>query len=108
MKTLKLKSRVKFTTQGVCLSLFICSHLSAANRSWDGGGANSVWANGANWNGRLTAPDPGDNLTFPAGAAQLSNNNNFATGTDFNIVTFSAAGYTIAGNQVALTAGLNV
>jgi autotransporter-associated beta strand protein len=94
------------TLAGVMLSF--SAPLPAANRSWDGGGANDSWTNGANWNGRLTAPDPGDNLAFPAGSARMSNNNNFAAGTDFNTFTFSAAGYTIAGNSAGLTAGLNV
>src|SRR5262245_58069073 len=108
MKTLLVNSRWNAAARVACLALSFCPILRAANRAWDGSGANDLWMNGANWNGRLTAPDPGDNLAFPAGAARLSNTNNFAAGTGFNLLTFSAAGYSIAGNQVAITAGLNV
>src|SRR5262245_22160400 len=50
---------------------------------WDGapdaGGStsNNVWLNPQNWVGDMI-PSPGDDLVFPAGAAQLTNVNNFA------------------------------
>ena len=44
-------------------SLSCSATLRAANRTWDGGGTNDNWDNGANWNGRTAAPDPGAHLT---------------------------------------------
>ena len=57
----------------------------------------------ANWGG--TAPVAGDDLVFPAGAARLSNTNDFGDGTAFNSITISGTGYTLAGNRIALGAG---
>src|SRR5262249_10360745 len=60
--------------------------------TWDGGGSDSNWTTAANWVGDV-APLAGDNLVFPSGAVQLSNTNNFASGTVFNSLTVSGGGY---------------
>ena len=52
-----------------------------------------------------TAPVAGDDLVFPAGAAQLTANNDFAAATAFNSITISGSGYTLTGNSVALGVG---
>ena len=74
----------------------------AAVRTWTGAGANNNWTTAANWGG--TAPVAGDDLVFPAGAARLSNTNNYANGTAFNSITLSGTGYALAGNRIALGA----
>jgi autotransporter-associated beta strand protein len=80
----------------------------AVERVWDGGGSVNTWSSASNWTGfRIDPPDPGDDLTFPAGAAQMTNVNNFAAGTAFGTITWSGAGYNASGNQVALTGGLH-
>src|SRR5581483_10566662 len=65
-----------------------------ATATWDGGGADNHWTTPANWAGDI-APQPGDDLTFPAGAAQLTNVNDFAAGTAFHSLTVADAGYQI-------------
>ncbi len=82
---------------------FLGPYVVSATRTWTGGsGANSNWTTAANWGG--TAPVAGDALIFPAGAARLSNTNDFVAGTSFASITISGTGYTLAGNSVALGA----
>ena len=76
----------------------------AASRTWTGGGSDNNWTNAANWGG--TAPVAGDSLVFPAGAARLTNTNNFPAGTQFLLIGISGSGYVLGGNSVALSAGL--
>ena len=65
---------------------------------WDGGStANNLWTTKENWAGD-TAPLPGDNLIFPAGAEQLVNFNDYPSGTIFGSITVSGSGYQIQGN----------
>ena len=73
--------------------------------AWDGGGADNNWTTADNWMGNV-APVPGDSLTFPAGAARLTNNNDFASGTAFATINFTGAGYTLGGNALVLSGGL--
>src|SRR6266498_2568550 len=72
--------------------------------TWDGGGLDNNWMTAANWVGDV-APQAGEDLIFPAAAAQLTNINNFAGGTAFKGIIFSAGGYSISGNRVTLTTG---
>src|SRR6476659_1615277 len=80
--------------------------LAPAIATWDGGGANNFWSTAANWVGDV-APNPGDDLVFPTGAAQLTNFNDFAVGTSFQSISVTAGGYVISGNAVSITAGLS-
>ena len=76
-------------------------------RRWDGGSAvNSNWTTKENWEGDVV-PIAGDNLEFPAGAARLTTSNDFVSGTLFNSITFSGAGYAHFGVGVSLNAGVN-
>src|SRR5262245_947991 len=70
------------------------SRIVPATRIWDGGGADALWSNPQNWSGNV-APQPEDNLLFPAGASRLTNFNDFASGTRFRSVTMSDPGYVI-------------
>jgi hypothetical protein len=45
------------------------TRLAPAVVDWDGGGADNHWTTAANWVGDV-APQPGDDLVFPAGAAR--------------------------------------
>ena len=73
----------------------------AATKTWTGLGGDANWQTGGNWGG--TAPLAGDDLVFPAGAAQTTNTNNFPAGTSFNSLAFSGNGYVIGGNRIALS-----
>jgi autotransporter-associated beta strand protein len=73
--------------------------------TWTGGGTTNHWSDAANWGGK--APSAGDNLVFPAGAAQATNTNDFAAGTTFNSITVSGGGYSISGNALTLSTGLD-
>jgi hypothetical protein len=76
-----------------------------ATFTWDGGGGDANWTTPANWStDAAPAGDGTDSLVFPNGAAQLSNNNDFASGTDFASISFTAGGYTLAGNALDLGA----
>ena len=78
---------------------------TGVTRTWAGAGSNGFWTTPQNWSGNVV-PTPGDLLAFPAGAAQLSNTNDFATNTVFHSVAFpgSTAGYRLDGNPIALIA----
>ena len=70
---------------------------------WTGASLTSNhWSDGANWLGGV-APNPGDNLIFPAGALQTTNVNDF-TGADtaFGTIQISGDNYSLTGNQVSL------
>ena len=65
---------------------------SAATRTWTGTTSGS-WTLAANWGG--TAPVLNDDLVFPAGAGNLTNNNDFFPFSAFNSITVTGAGYTL-------------
>ncbi len=77
------------------------TRMAPATDIWTGGGADNKWMTAANWtNG---TPNPGDDLVFgQSGAKQLTNVNNFAAGTNFNSITFSASGYMLQGAGITL------
>src|SRR5262245_48193051 len=79
--------------------------LAPAIATWDGGGADNHWTTAANWAGD-TAPNPGDDLVFPDGAAQLTNVNDFAAGAAFQSLSINLTGYQISGNAISVTAGV--
>jgi autotransporter-associated beta strand protein len=80
------------------------SRLAPAIATWDGGGADNHWSTPANWVGDV-APAPGDDLVFPAGAAQLQNVND--TVGAFASLSTTGAGYNLSGNAVTVTGGIN-
>ncbi|MBA3784063.1 MAG: VCBS repeat-containing protein [Acidobacteria bacterium] len=86
--------------------VFSAVNTFSAVRTWDGGGANGNWSTAANWVGDV-APVAGDNLVFPATAAQFSTINNLSTFT-FSSLTIEGGNYTIGGNTLNLTNGLTV
>lgn len=79
---------------------------SGVTRTWDGGGANSLWSNPANWSGDVL-PVQGDDIVFPGSVAKAPV---FDAGTNvtFNSLLFGRA-YNVAvatGHSLRLTAGL--
>lgn len=82
-----------------------------ATWSWVGAGADANWTTPNNWS--LTSgtslspiPEPGDDLVFGAGAAQLANTNDYAPGTVFNSIALNASGYSLQGSDVTLNTSL--
>jgi autotransporter-associated beta strand protein len=79
---------------------------------WDGGGADNKWTTPANWAGDV-APQPGDDLVFPAGVRIRTNVNDFPADTAFHSIAVNGAsprqneaGYQISGSAVTVTAGI--
>jgi hypothetical protein len=87
------------------------TRIAPAVATWDGGGGDNHWTTAANWVGDV-APNPGDDLLFPGGAAQFANVNDFAAGTAFHSIAISDVTFTprymLTGNAIALAAGLSV
>jgi hypothetical protein len=77
--------------------------LAPATDVWTGLGADAHWSTAANWS-LHKAPAAGDDLVFPSGvpAGRLATTNDLAAGTQFNSITLSGTGYTLAGNQITL------
>jgi hypothetical protein len=67
--------------------------------TWDGGSlVNNLWSTPENWVGDV-APSAGDNLIFPAGAAQLVNDDDYPSTTVFGSITVSGSGYHFQNND---------
>ncbi len=75
--------------------------LGAINRVWSGQGTSPDWNDMNNWTGD-TVPLSGDNLIFASGAAQPTNTNNLAAGTEFGNIVFGSGGYSLSGNAIQL------
>ena len=89
-----------------CLLLLSVNAFSAV-KTWDGGGADANWSTAANWADDV-APVAGDDLVFPANAAQFSTNNNLFLFASFNSISIEGGNYTIGGNPLRLARGLTV
>ena len=76
-----------------------------APKTWSGAGADNLWSTPANWSGGV-APVDGDGLTFPDGAANLTNVNNLPALTQFTSIAIPGSGYTISGNEIRLSGGM--
>ncbi len=74
--------------------------LTFSAHSWTGAVSN-LWSNAANWTGGSPAGDPNAVLQFPAGAANLANQNDL-TGVKISELFFHGSGYTITGNAVTV------
>jgi hypothetical protein len=95
-------------------SLFILAPKALAapdTCEWTGLGGDTNFTTAANWAGcdNGAVPEDGDTLEFPVGAASFTPNNDFANGTNFNLVftgTYSddcaANSYSFSGNQILL------
>lgn len=79
----------------------------ASVRIWDGSHS-GYWSNPQNWSGNM-APAAGDDLVFPAGAANLVNTNDL-THLTFNSITVSGSNYILRASgsgALQLTGGLS-
>lgn len=71
---------------------------SGVTRSWDGGGSNDLWTTAQNWNGDV-APESGDSISFPTGAARLFPINDFTADFPLADVTIASGTYSFSGNR---------
>jgi fibronectin-binding autotransporter adhesin len=100
---------VVFAASSALQLLFVCllvRSVNAADKTWDGGGDNSLWQTGPNWDAN-TPPAANDRLVF-SGTTRLNNTNNFAAGTVFNGVSFNspAGAFILRGNSITLGGGI--
>jgi fibronectin-binding autotransporter adhesin len=93
-------------TGAIAAFLIANGPVHAANKTWDGGGANDNWLTGANWDLDI-APALNDALFF-GGTTRLTPVNNFAAGSLFNGLNFNvgAGTFTLSGNGITLARGL--
>ena len=93
-------------------AVLLTSVCYAADRTWDGGGANALWSTPANWDGDATYPAAGDALFF-GGSVRTTNTNTLDEGTAVAGLTFNAgagafslrgSGITLDGNVSNLSA----
>src|SRR5438046_847558 len=82
------------------LFVLLTLHSHAATKTW-GGGTSTNWNTAANWTNNAV-PVAGDDLLFPAGALNRTNNNNTAVAS-FRSITFTGNGYVVSGNALLLT-----
>ena len=96
--SLILPARRLLVTAVACL-VAACS--PGATQTWSGSGTNGNWTAPVNWSGGV-APVTNDSLVF-AGST-VSNINDFAAGTVFGGLAFSAgaSAFTLGGNSVVL------
>src|SRR5438067_9891221 len=82
--------------------LALASVASGGTVTWSGQGSDSNWSSATNWIGNI-APVSGDALIFDGGVG-TSPNDDFATGTLFNGITFpiTASSFTLSGNGITL------
>ena len=95
-----MKTQIMSAT--VFLFLFLVAGVSsAADRTWNGGGAEAYWSLANNWGG--TAPEAGDALFF-GGSTKLANTNDVEGGTSFTGITFNsgAGAFVLGGNAITL------
>jgi adhesin/invasin len=71
--------------------------------TWTGKGSDDLWSNGDNWSGGL-APSAGDALVFPAGAVQLTTDDDLG-GTYSSIAVLDS--YTFTGSSFVVSGDLD-
>src|SRR5262249_52983932 len=80
------------------------SRVVPAVSTWTGMANDALWSDDANWD---VPPAAGNDLVFPSGTPNTTNTDDLAAGTSFNSLTITGSGYSISGNGIALTAGLD-
>ena len=101
-----MKKTSSLRIAALCCTLIILpfANSPAADKTWDGGGANNTWNTASNWVGD-TVPVANDVLIF-AGSTRLTNTNNFAANTQFDGINFTGdAGAFNLGGSAAINLG---
>ncbi|HSU53507.1 MAG TPA: hypothetical protein VLT36_05575, partial [Candidatus Dormibacteraeota bacterium] len=76
----------------------------AATRTWVGLGSDGLWTTTANWAGSAV-PAVADDVVFSSSAVQKGTVNNLVT--SLHSITFGGGGFSISGNTLSLTNGIN-
>ncbi|MBS1795886.1 MAG: VCBS repeat-containing protein [Acidobacteria bacterium] len=97
----------KFLCALSLLFLLFAANAYSAVKTWDGGGVDANWTTAANWAGDVL-PVAGDDLVFPATAAQYATTNGFLFSPNFHSMTIEGGNYTVGGSFISLSAGLTV
>lgn len=100
--TIRTRAVLAAAITALLVAGFAPGRILAADKIWDGGGADNFWQTGENWDANAP-PAANDRLIF-TGTARLNNTNNFTAGTAFNGVSFNipAGAFTLRGNQITL------
>lgn len=85
----------------VLTTLAIVPVAAANTLTWTGASSN-LWSDPGNWGG--VAPSKGDDLVFPAGAANLTNVSDLDE-FDFNSLRYEGGAYAVYGNAIVLGPG---
>jgi autotransporter-associated beta strand protein len=108
MKANPIARGLRFKVSVVGCALILVSGLSsaqAATRTWSGLSVTTdLWSDTANWSNG-TVPGAGDDVVFPTVAPRRTPNNNLLT--SLRSITFGDGGYSIIGNNLTLTNGIN-
>lgn len=89
----------------ILLALLIAQNPAlAATRVWVGLGSDGLWTTAANWSGS-THPAGTDDVVFASSAVQRATVNNLIA--SLHSITFGGGGFSISGNALVLTNGIN-
>src|SRR4051812_10888129 len=103
-------SRFRVSSSGllvtfIFIAALVIAPVASAQDTWTGGAANANATQTTNWS-PAAVPVSGDALIFPAAAARLNPNFNFATRRTFDTMTFGDDLYTVGGDGIGITNGL--
>jgi uncharacterized repeat protein (TIGR01451 family) len=76
---------------------------AASTKTWTGAASN-LWSGIGNWVGGV--PSAGDDIVFPAGAANKTNVNDLPAATVFDSIEVDDSGYALSGNPIGLASGI--
>src|SRR5215831_6425548 len=97
---MRSESNSRILTGGVAFVL-LAGHVHAATRTWVGAGTDGLWTTTANWSGGL--PTASDDVIFLTGQRGTVDN----LVTSLHSVTFGAGSFSVVGNSIILTNGIN-
>jgi hypothetical protein len=107
---MSMKTLLRIFTGGaplaaILLTLFTSQNTArAATRTWIGVGADPFWGNTNNWSGSVR-PAATDDVVFATSTPQMATVNNWIGA--LRSITFGVGGYSISGNALVLTNGIN-
>jgi hypothetical protein len=93
----------KVAVATVALLLAAGGIAQAATKTWTGS-VDSLWSNAGNWAGGV--PVAGDRLSFFNAPGTRATTNDLVAGTVFDDITFIDSGYSLGGNGIGLTGGI--
>ncbi len=95
------RRRLRQRPRGVPTLEFLEVRVVPSVSTWSGGGTTANWSDASNWNADAV-PSPGDDLDFPSGMPNLTNNNDLGNVT-YGALNISGSGYSIGGGASTFT-----